>query len=408
MQFAFTAKSMQGQTSSGMLSAESLAMARQQLRQQGLFPLSVKAAGDKPASERGSWLQTNRRGVPRKELQNFTAQLAIMTKAGIDIAGAIESLAGQCQHPWLRQTLETVHSDVVGGKSVSTALRDHRDVFDEAYIATVAAGEASGRLPDVLGRLASIQRAELRMASARRTLLAYPIILTVVSGLVVLGLMFFVLPQFADVFAQFDMPLPTITECLLVVSGELRGRWWLWCGLAVAAIAGWRLWRKSPSGRRAWDSFVLTVRPIRGVTQNLWTGRVFRLLGIMLDSGVPLVEALHLARSAVANHHFQALFDRLQNEVLNGRGLAESLGAASFIPNGVTEMIATAEKTGALAMVTQVIGEHYEEEGETRLRELASLVEPIIIVVMGVIVASIVLAVVLPMFDFASFAQRSS
>jgi type II secretory pathway component PulF len=144
------------------------------------------------------------------------------------------------------------------------------------------------------------------------------------------------------------------------------------------------------------------------VTRSLLTGRAFQLLGIMIESGVPLIEALRLARSSLQNSLFRELFDRLERDVLNGRPLAEALAAAPFVPGGATEMVATAERTGTLGMVTQVVGAFYEEEGETRLRELATMVEPLVIILMGIVVAAVVLSVMLPMFDFATLAQQGA
>jgi len=408
MRFNYRAKSIQGETASGVLVADTLALAQQQLRQQGLFPLSLAPAAETAARVRSIALPLGRRRVARKDLMAMTSQLAIMTKAGIDVAGAIQSLARQCPNPALKQALEGVHQNIMSGKPVSAALKNQKHVFGEAYVASVAAGEASGRLAEVLSRLAAMERAELKQQAARRALMAYPLVLAVVSALVILGLMFFVLPQFAGVFDQFGMTLPTITQVLLGISHELRSRWWLWIGIGLAAGIGFRAWLKSPAGKQTWDRFLINGAVIRSVTRSMTTGRAFRLLGIMIDSGVPLIEALRLTRSSISNSLFRDLFDHLEQEVLNGRPLAEALATAPFVPNGATEMVSTAERTGTLGMVTQVIGEFYEEEGETRLRELATMIEPLVIVVMGVVVASVVLSVMLPMFEFATFAQQGA
>jgi len=390
-----------------VIAAESLAQVQPLLREKGLFALSVTPVAKREAEARPAGLRAWRRRIAARDLMALTSQLAIMTKAGIDVAGALAGLVRQSTHPVLRATLESVHQDVVGGKSVSAAMRNHPQVFDSAYVATVAAGEASGQLPEVLDRLAKLLRTETRLKSTRRALLAYPIVLSVVSGLVIVALMFFVLPQFSDVFSQFGMPLPAITQFLVGISAELHDRWWLWIGLAAALLLGVRAWRARPAGRRWWDGLMLNAALVRDITRSLLTGRAFRLLGIMIESGVPLIEALSLTRASIQNCHFGELFDRLRGDVLNGRGLAEALGSTPFVPPGATEMIATAERTGTLGTVTQLVGEHYEEEGETRLRELAAMAEPAIIIVMGALVACIVLSVMLPMFDFATLAQQA-
>jgi type II secretory pathway component PulF len=403
MQYAYVAKSRSGETSKGVLAAESPQQAHQMLRDKGMFALSVTALGRSASGTRPGRLF---RRIGPKDLMGLTSQLAIMTKAGIDVAGALGSLVRQCPNPALQSVLREVHNDVLSGKAVSAALRNHVEVFGEAYVASVAAGEASGQLPEVLDRLAKIQRTDLRLRATRRALLAYPIVLISVSVLVVLGLMFFVLPQFAGVFAQFDMKLPVLTEFLLRLSAELRSRWWLWLVLVAGAIAGVQAFRSSDSGRQWWDRTILQLALVRDVTRSLLVGRAFRLLGVMIDSGVPLVDGLRLTRASIRNSCFRALFDRLEDDVLNGRGLTDALADATFLPSGAVEMISTAERTGTLGMVTQVVGEYYEEEGETRLRELAAMVEPVIIVVMGAVVACVVLAVMLPMFDFATMTQQ--
>lgn len=405
MQYAYTAKARDGTTTQGTLSADSPQEALRLLRQQGLFALSVSAANGRARGR--SAAPAGRKRISRKDLMNVTAQLAIMTRSGMDVASALGTLAGQCPHPRLRLVLREVHGDVLGGKAVSVALRNHVEVFGQAYVASVAAGEASGRLADVLDRLAKMERANVRLLATRRALLAYPIVLSAVSALVILGLMFFVLPQFASVFSQFEMPLPALTEGLLRLSAELRGCWWLWLGLAAAAVAGAKVFRRSPAGRAWLDATMLQVRLVGPVVRAILAGRTFRLLGIMIESGVPLVDALRLARSSIENTLFRSLFDRLEDDVLNGRGLSEALSNAAFLPPGAAEMMATAERTGTLGMVTQTLGQYYEEEGETRLRELATLVEPIIVVVMGAVVACVVLAVMLPMFEFATMAQHA-
>jgi len=214
-----------------------------------------------------------------------------------------------------------------------------------------------------------------------------------------------VLPQFADVFAQFEMPLPVITQTLLAISAVLETQWLLCIALAIGALTAIMAIVRSEQGRYLRDYALLHGRYIRDVVRATLVGRAFRLLGIMLDSGVPLLDGLRLTRSSIGNRLFRSLFDQMEADVLNGRGLAPALSKVEFLPNGAAEMIMTGERTGTLAMVSQVMGEFYEEEGESRLRELATLIEPLIIIVMGVVVAFVVLSVMLPLFDFATIAQ---
>jgi type II secretory pathway component PulF len=343
--------------------------------------------------------------VKTRDLVNLTSQLAIMTRSGVDMASALGSLARQCKVSGLREILEDVHERVMGGNSVSESLAKYGHVFNETYIASIAAGEASGLLPDVLGQLATLLRGEMRLKNSVRTMMAYPMLLSGVSGMVLLALILFVLPKFAEIFSDFDAPLPVMTQLLIGVSDELRYRFWLWIPLIIGIGVGAFLFKRSSTGKRVWDRFTLNAPLVRDVTRTLMIGRSCRLLGVMVDAGVPLLDSLRLVRSSIKNTLYLTLFDRLEDDVLNGQGLAGALLESDFVPGAAAEMMVTAEKTGTLGNVTQLIGAHYEEEGEARLKEIVALLEPLITVAMGLIIAIIVMSVMLPLFDLSSAAK---
>ncbi len=402
MHYEYTAKSTSGETTTGILTADSAAEASHQLRERELFVVSVKPAGrDRSGAGRTRW----RSKVSKRDLVTITSQLAIMSRTGIDMASALQSIADQCQHPILKNVLKQVYEDVLAGKSVSKALGRHEHVFGRSYVASIAAAEAAGRMTQVLNRLAALLRSELKMRSTLRTLLAYPIVLASIATLVIFALMFLVLPQFAGVFKQLDIPLPVITRLLIGMSTEIRSRFWLWGGLLIAAVAAVLLMVFSSSGRKCLDRLLLNGVLVRDITRSLLIGRAFRLWGTMIESGVPLVEGLRLTRFSIRNSLFRDLFDTLENEVVNGRPLGNAFLDSPFVPPAAAQMIATAEQTGTLGTVTQLVGEYFEEEGETRLRELATVLEPVIIIVMGVVVAFVVMSVMLPVFDFATAAR---
>lgn len=340
--------------------------------------------------------------VGKRELVDMTSQMAIMMQAGVDMASALESLVRQCKSPVLRGVLQDVHERVLGGNSVSDSMSHYPRVFNVTYIASISAGEAAGRLPEVLRQLADLLRGELRLKNSIRTMMAYPAILCGVSGVVLLALILFVLPKFAEIFSDFDAPLPAITQFLIVISQELRFRFWLWGPVFALIGGGLYAFRVSNTGRLFWDGFTLNAPIVRDVTRSLLIGRICKLLGIMIDSGVPLLDSLRLARSSLKNTLYRNLFDELEDDVLNGRGLATALLNSEFVPGAASEMVVTAEKTGTLGMVTQMIGIHFEEEGESKLKELVALAEPAITVVMGFLIAMIVMSVMLPLFDLSS------
>lgn len=405
MKYEYRAKTTTGETQRGLLTASSMSDVGRQLHERDLFLVSAK-----PVESRVSGLpRTNRSlGVSRvgkRDLMALTSQLAIMARSGVDLATALKDVSAQCQNPRLKRALQQIHEDVMSGRSITSALENYEHIFGQSYVASIAAAEVAGRLPEVLSRLAALLRGELRMISTVRSLLAYPLLLASVSTLVVFALVFFVLPQFADVFEQLDLTLPMITRILVGVATEARGRLWLWGPLGLAMVAATVVFGMSRTGRGFLDRLALNMILVRNVTQAILIGRAFRLLGTMIESGVPLQTGLRLTRSSFRNSLLRGLFQTLEDDVVNGRGLSGSLFSCGFVPSAAAQMVATAERTGTLAAVTQQIGEHYEEEGESRLRELAGVLEPLMIIVMGVIVALVVMSVMLPVFDFATAAK---
>lgn len=403
MFFHYTAKSAQGATTAGVLEADTLAVARLQLRERGLFPLALRpASGGATAAAGGASRPLWNRRVGKTDLLMLTAQLSIMCRTGMDLAEALQTAASQCRQPALKECLDAIYRDVADGKSVSAALRKQASVFGEAYVTSIAAGEASGRVTEVLGRLADLLRNEIRLRTGLRSVLAYPIALVGVSTIVMSAVIFFVLPQFAKVFEEMQIPAPALTQILISLSEELRARSWLWGGLLAGGGALALRLRTNPRVRRWWDGVLLNSVVLRDITRSLFVGRSFRLLGTMLESGVPLLDAIRLCRDSVRNLLARALFDDLEESIVNGRGMGPAITACRFVPVGAVQMILTGEKTGKLGSVLQSVGEFYEDEGERRLRDLTKLLEPAIIVSLGVVVAVIVASVMLPLLDFSN------
>ncbi len=358
-----------------------------------------------PGSANTKRSKSRHRSVRQQDLAEVTAQLAIMTRSGIDVASALGSLASQCKRPALAQVLSGVNEAVLAGNTLSDALRLHADVFEASYIATVAAGEASGRMSEVLAQLAQMQRSAIRTQRTIRALMTYPILLMTVSSAVLVALIMFVLPRFADIFDQYDVPLPVITQVLIALAGELWAHWWLWGPLALGSLAGFLFWRKTAQGRLALDSLWIKAPVIQNVYRSHLVGRLCQLMGLMLQSGVPLVETLRLTRQALGNLLYKNLLSNLEEAVVNGRSLESALPDSGVLPQSAREMIITAESTGKIGEVTQLLGEYYEEEAEASMRQLIGLLEPVITVGMGILIAGVVLAVMLPVFELSTLAH---
>lgn len=397
MQFQYSAKSIAGQLTNGLLDAESLESARRLLRDRELFVTTIK-----PAKNAAIDVFGRKKKVSKRDLLMLTSQLSIMCQTGVDLAEAIETCARQETNPRLKETLDQIHKDISDGRSVPYSLRKHIDIFGETYIASVEAGEASGQMGEVLRRMSGLLRAQMRLRSTVTNAVAYPAVLTIVSCIVLTALVFFVLPQFGQIFEDMEIPAPMTTQLLLNASDQLRTNGVYWCGGFAALVMVVVRLMKTDRFRWFFDRKVLYFGLVRRVARSLLVGRSFRLMATMLESGVPLLESIRLCRQSVENRLYRDLFDRLEHEVLNGRGIGDTLSNTEFVPSGAAQMVHTAERTGKLGEVMHMIGEFYEEEGERSVQELSKLLEPIIIVLMGVIVAFIVASVMLPMLSFST------
>jgi type II secretory pathway component PulF len=403
MTFRYQARKRDGGTTTGEIEASSQAEARQQIRSQGLFltalsPIRGGEAG--PRAQLGG--STLFGGVAKTDIVLAMSQLTIMCQSGVDLAEALHNIADQCPRPALRAVLERVDADVSSGTSFSESLRKHPQVFDETFLAGIAAGEQTGSIPQVLERLTHLMRNDMRMRSTVWSMLMYPIVLCSVTFIVLNVLIFFVLPQFATVFEDLEKPVPFITQVLLDLGKFVRSHLLLVLGGIGGSAVGLYLGRNAPVVRRTWDYATLHVAVVRNATRALLTGRVFRLLGTMLSSGVPLVDGIRLCRRAAKNSLFHELFEQVERDVLHGEGLGRPLMNASFLPSGAAQMVATAERSGKMGEVLKTVGEYFEDEGERCLRDLIKLAEPAVIVFMGVVVGGIVMSIMIPMLDVST------
>jgi type II secretory pathway component PulF len=402
MQFTYSAKTMRGEVSGGTLDADTIAAARQQLRERGMFPLKLIQL-----AEKRSQVVVARKGifkarVKKPELMLLTSQLVIMSSAGVDLAEALHNVAANCRNPTLKEALDAIYQDVAQGLSFSAAMKKQTSIFGEAYVASIAAGEASGRVPEVLARMATVLQNEIKLSTTVKSAMAYPLVLMGVCVVVIIALVLFVLPNFETVFIDMGVTPPPSTQMLLQFSAELRRHLWLWGAgtLGGLFVAYKLLWNQTVL--RYLENIAMRMILFGDVLQSLVAGRLFVMLGTMLQSGVPLIQSLQLCRSAMSSICYRELLDDMQNEVLNGRTIGRVLSNASFVPTGVAQMVGTAEQSGKMGTVMQLVGDYYEAEGQRKIQELAKLLEPLIIIVMGVVVAFVVASIMLPMLDISS------
>ncbi len=409
MQFQYRAKDQQGKFVEGQSEGDSALVVRQRLRSQGLFALSVIAIQSRSSAPKllskkvrinaSPFVSAKLGRVKTSDIIIALSQLSIMCQSGDDLAEALNTVANQCPVPRLQRVLLDTYQDVSQGLKFSAALAKHPSVFNESMVAALAAGEQAGRIVDVFERTTRMMRKDQSLRSSMIAMLMYPAVLCAITLVVICSMLFFVLPQFATIFRDMDRAVPPLTSILLSLGSGLRENW-----IAIALVAGTVVvlgisTRNHPRVQRIFDHALLNAIIIKSSIRALITGRVFRLLGTMLESGVPLLDSIRLCRKATRNSLFREMFEKVEHEILQGEGMSQTLVDATFLPAGAAHMISTGERTGKLPAVLQSVGEYFEDEGERRLRTLVKMLEPAIIIGLGGVVAVVVLSIILPLLD---------
>ncbi|MCA9128082.1 MAG: type II secretion system F family protein [Planctomycetales bacterium] len=329
-------------------------------------------------------------------------QLALLVETGIDLAEAIELAAASCRNALLREALEEIHEAISNGKSLSNAVQAQEEVVGNQIAASIQAGEASGRLVDVLRQIADQLEEELKMRSVIVGSLAYPAILCMASCGVALILIWFVLPQFEKSFLSMEVEPPLFTQYLIKTASLIRANVIVVVGIIVAVIvSAVGLWFQ-PWARRAVSDLCFFSPVLGSALRNLAIGQLFVSMAHLLRNGISLLDAIQLMQRSSFDGSTQQLVDAWEADVIEGRGLTHRLDEFGFLPEGADAMLVMAEKTGKLELVLATAGLHYRNEGTTRLHQLLKLSEPIIIIGLGVFVGIVVASVLLPMLDVQS------
>jgi general secretion pathway protein F len=393
--FRFEAARESGRSESGDIEAESARAARAALRARGLLPISVEPASKQAAG--AADVSTLR--LPASDLALVTRQLASLLAAGLPLDAALSTLVEQSENDTQRQVFRAVRSDVTAGHRFAHALARHPKAFPQVYCATVAAGEQAGSFSTVLERLA--QYLEDRQALRGKLLAAatYPAIVTLVALGIVLFLMTYVVPQVVQVFEQTRQALPWPTRLLLAVSAFLRvfGPW-----LAVALVAAGfaaRAMLRRPGPRAAWDRTVMRLPLFGRLVQGIDTARFASTLAMLVEAGVPMLRALAAAEATLSNSVLRAVVNEAIDRVREGVGLARALGAAKVFPPVLIRLIEVGEATGRLPVMLGHAARNQTREVERRATAMATLLEPMLILVMGAVVLGIVLAVLMPIIE---------
>lgn len=394
--FRFEASDAAGRIEQGLIEADSARAARSQLRTRGLVPLAVDAV----AGGRGARASPfRRRKFSESELAFATRQLASLLSARLPLAAALSATIEGAEQAAVREVLSAVRSEVVAGHRLADALGQFPLEFPEVYRATVAAGEESGDLAQVMERLADYIEARQALRGKILAAFVYPAVVTLVALVIVVFLMIYVVPQVVDVFRQTRQVLPWPTRALLATSETLRaGGLWIALGAVAAGIA-LRRWLARPGPKAAWDAVALRLPVVGRTVRAVNTARFAATLAILSAAGVPLLRALEAARATIANAVLARAVSDAIAAVREGSSLAQALGAAKAFPPMLVHLAASGEATGELARMLERAAGILAREVERRALLLTILLDPLLVLVMGAVVLGIVLAVLMPIME---------
>ena len=399
--YEYKALDEKGRERKGFVDAMGVAAARHKLREDGVYPTEINQAAEKKETALSGILSLNIwQRVSTKDVSVFTRQLSTLLGAGIPLVPSLSVLIAQTKNPLLKQTLAQIREQVNEGKSLTEGLLNFPSIFPPFYLNMVRAGESSGTINLVLERLADFSENQQAMMSKIRAALAYPIIMLFIGSGVIFLLMTFVVPKITGIFTDMHQTLPLITMVLIAVSNFLKSFWWLIVILLFATIAAFRyVTTATDAGKRMWDSAKLKI-PVWGqVNLKIAIARFCRTLATLLQSGVPLLSSMEIVHNVVNNILIGEAISKAAKDVEEGKGLAGPLTQSGLFPPLVTEMVAVGEQTGTLEKMLNRVATAYETEAQSDIMVMTSLLEPLMILVMGLVVGFIVVSILLPIFE---------
>ena len=393
--YTFKAIDLAGGKARGEVEADSKQAVSDQLKQRGLIVLDI---ADKHSSREIELSFLKR--VKATELAVFARQLATMIASGMSILRALYVLEEQTESAFLKETIVAVRKDVEAGLALSDAMARHPKVFNPLFVAMTQAGEMGGVLEDALMRVADQLQKDAALRRQVKSAMVYPTMVIIFAVGVMMALVAFLVPVFVGVFKQFGGELPALTKISVMMSEAVTGYWWLMFGSVAVIMISFIKWKKTTWGRKQWDHFRLHVpMKIGSIVQQIAVARWSRTLASLTSAGVPLLQALDITGRTGGNAAVEEAMDGVIASVKRGGTIAAPLAQAPIFPSMVTHMVGVGEETGALDSMLDRVAEFYEEQVEASVKALTSILEPIMIILIGGIVGFIVISMYLPLFE---------
>ncbi len=402
--FAYRARDHAGRLLTGELQGDSPAMVAGKLREQGYLPISVEGAA-KGGLQKEVHIPGLTGRVKRGEVAIFSRQFATMINAGLSLLRSLSILAGQTESKELARILGEVRTDVERGTALSVAMARHPKAFDRLYVSMIRAGETGGMLDTVLLRMATTLEKQVELRRKVKSAMTYPVVVGALIVLIVGAMILFVVPMFKGMYAELGGTLPLPTRMLLAVSSTVTSLWYVVAGLGGLAVFGLRRWVGTESGRKRWDALKLRLPVFGTLVHKTILARFARTLGALVRSGVPILEALDIVSDTAGNAVMAQALEDAKAGVAQGEPLSKPLEAHAVVPGMVVQMLAVGEETGALDELLDKIADFYDMEVAATVDALTSLIEPLLIVAMGLSVGAMVVALYLPMFNIVNLLE---
>jgi type IV pilus assembly protein PilC len=392
-----------GEVVEGTYVADSEARLRRELEEKGLFVLSLQRRGALPGLGLGTGRRTK---VKRQEFLVFNQELATLLKAGMPLVQSLDILRQRVQNPTFKAVLDGIHEKVKSGTALSDAFAEHGDLFPPVYAASLMAGERSGNLDSVIRRYVGYEKVIGAVKSRTISALIYPAVLVCLMGVLIGIIVLKVVPAFTEFYSTFDAELPLSTRIMMGFSALVVNNLWLVLGVVVGGILLFRTWVRQPSQRARFHHLVLHLPWAGPTVRKFATSQLARTLATLLGGGIPLVNALDIAARSMNNRHLAKELDVVAHRVREGESFAHALLTRGMFPDVAVKMVEVGEQTGALQEMLNSLADFYDEEIETEVARFITLIEPALLVVMGIVIAVVVLALYMPLFELTSVMGR--
>lgn len=399
--FEYTAFNAKGKRISGIIDSESALSVRQKLRLTEIYPTSVVEIHETPTRQSRSSISIARlfNRIRPGEIYMMTRELATLLGAGFPLVGAMETMISQARSPAIKRILARTKDAVLEGESFADALATSPDVFSPLYVNMIRAGETSGTLEIVLERLADIAEKQQSLIGRIKSAVTYPIFMAFIGVLVLFFLITFIVPSISAIFADMGQILPAPTRFLIQLSRMFQSFWWIGFLVFAAAVIAFQHIKKTEQGQFIFDQWILKIPAVGDIVKKLSVARFARTLGSLLENGISMMIALDIVKNIAGNVVISKAVATATDEVEKGIGLGNALASENVFPNLSIQMIQVGEQSGKLEAMLEKVADIFEKEAEARVMRMTSLLEPVMILIMGVAVGFIVLSICLPIFE---------